>query len=148
MTIKSKVCYGCKIEKTYDLFSIDITKKSGISSRCEECLARAKRERIYNNPDLYRNDFLIRKYGISLKDYNRILKSQKGLCKVCERPSTTISKITKGIRDLVVDHDHSHEELTGEIRIRGLLCHSCNTGLGLFLDDPKVLKRAFNYISK
>ncbi len=43
---------------------------------------------------------------------------------------------------LCVDHDHS----TGVIR--GVLCTKCNAGLGMFLDDPKLMLSAADYISK
>jgi hypothetical protein len=39
------------------------------------------------------------------------------------------------------DHDHS----TG--LDRGLLCHHCNTGLGLFRDSPKLLFAAMAYLN-
>jgi len=43
--------------------------------------------------------------------------------------------------NLAVDHDH----LTGENR--GLLCTSCNRGLGCFRDSVKYLDNAKKYIS-
>jgi len=45
-----------------------------------------------------------------------------------------------GSRNLNVDHDHE----TG--KFRGTLCHGCNTGLGLFGEDPEVLMRAAQYL--
>ena len=54
------------------------------------------------------------KYGISLDDYNKLLKKQKGRCALCLRQPRLFSY------DLGVDHCHK----TG--RIRGLLCNSCN----------------------
>lgn len=32
-------------------------------------------------------------------------------------------------------------------RIRGLLCWTCNTGLGAFGDNPEIMERAINYIN-
>lgn len=43
---------------------------------------------------------------------------------------------------LCVDHDHSTME------IRGLLCHRCNTSLGLMRDDPALLQAAIDYLTK
>ena len=40
-----------------------------------------------------------RLYGITLKDYERMLKEQKGVCAICGRPPKN--------RRLAVDHDHS-----------------------------------------
>lgn len=39
-----------------------------------------------------------------------------------------------------VDHDHVTD------KARGLLCNRCNVGLGMFRDDPRILKRAHSYI--
>lgn len=41
---------------------------------------------------------------------------------------------------LVVDHDHE------TLKIRGLLCTTCNTALGLMSDDPQLLRRAADYL--
>lgn len=59
---------------------------------------------------------------------------QKGLCKICHQPPNGRWK------RLAVDHDH----LTG--KVRGLLCHSCNAGLGHFKDSVDALRSAISYI--
>ena len=43
---------------------------------------------------------------------------------------------------LYVDHCHK----TG--KIRGLLCNSCNTALGLLKDDISLFKRSIDYLNK
>lgn len=55
---------------------------------------------------------LRRKYGITLAQYDAILRSQGGVCKLCGRPPRKLA--------LAVDHDHKTH------RVRGLLCFTCN----------------------
>lgn len=74
---------------------------------------------------------LVRKYGLTSLEYEAMFKKQKGLCLICQQPQ---------LKPLVVDHDHR------DGAVRGLLCYSCNTGLGLLGDSPARLFRAFNYL--
>jgi Recombination endonuclease VII len=95
-----------------------------------------KRKRHYeNNRDEYRNRNLLKNYGISLEQYNQILKSQNGKCAICKKPELTTNK-----RNLAVDHNHK----TG--RVRGLLCKGCNVGLGEFNENINTLKLAIQYL--
>ena len=70
-------------------------------------------------------------YGISLAQYDEMLRGQGGVCKICKKPSE------RSRRRLAVDHCH----ITG--KIRGLLCGSCNTKLG-FLE--KFSKEIIEYL--
>jgi hypothetical protein len=76
----------------------------------------------------------LNKYGMSLEAYNDMLESQGGSCAICK---TAAGKFQKS---LCVDHDHE----TGEVR--GLLCNSCNWGLGYFRDRPRLLAQALVYL--
>lgn len=81
-----------------------------------------------------RNNALNCNYGITLKDYNLLLEKQNHKCAICE------SDNAGGRGVFHVDHDHE----TG--KIRGLLCHKCNTGIGLLDDNIKILSKAINYL--
>jgi hypothetical protein len=74
------------------------------------------------------------KFGLTVQQYDRILERQGGVCALCA------ASPTPGI-SLHVDHDHG----TGDIR--GLLCVRCNNALGLFREDPALLKRAARYVT-
>lgn len=74
-------------------------------------------------------------FGLSLEQYDLMLKAQKGRCAICRRPET------KYHRKLCVDHDHK----TG--RIRGLLCIRCNGGLSFF-DNRELLDAMTKYLKK
>jgi len=72
-------------------------------------------------------------YGLTLEQFWTMVDSRNGECDICHT--------VKG-NQLRVDHCH----ITG--KIRGLLCSSCNTGIGQFGDDPKTLFLAWNYVRK
>lgn len=74
----------------------------------------------------------IRSYGISENQFDQMMINQDGKCYICKGDNGSIA--------LCIDHDH----LTG--KVRGLLCNKCNRGLGLFLDDLVLLKRAMKYL--
>lgn len=74
------------------------------------------------------------KFGIDLAEYQRMTEAQGGKCKLCGREERTRQ------RRLAVDHCHKTQ------RVRGLLCHHCNTGLGNFMDDVALLRLAVAYL--
>lgn len=86
--------------------------------------------------DKARDARLRRYYGISLADYNRMLRNQRHRCYICERPVSTFKK------SLSVDHSH----ITGIVR--GLLCPFCNRGLRYFSDDARRLRRAAKHVER
>ncbi len=93
-----------------------------------------------NNSEKYKlikkNSRLMIEFGISLDEYNNLRKSQNFCCAGCERHESVFD------RSLAVDHDH----LTG--KVRGLLCHDCNRGLGMLKDDIMILSNLINYLQK
>lgn len=87
------------------------------------------------------NNRLIKTYGITLEEYNILRQVQNykcGICKCSEEDNIRNS----GAQTLVIDHDHSTK------RIRGLLCHRCNVGLGNFKDSITTLEFALNYLQR
>jgi hypothetical protein len=82
-----------------------------------------------------RDKAMVAKYGIDRPTFEAMVAKQGGACAICGGQPNG-----KGDR-FHVDHCHTSG------RIRGLLCHSCNTGLGLFADDPARLRAAITYLS-
>jgi hypothetical protein len=70
-----------------------------------------------------------REYGISQEQYIKMYNEQGGKCYLC-------NKFTK----LVIDHNHKNGKL------RKLLCHHCNRGLGFLRDSHELLAAAAEYI--
>lgn len=66
-----------------------------------------------------RNRKLKARYGIDIEQYDAMLKTQNGVCKIC-------SSVNLDGKRLHVDHCHQ----TG--KVRGLLCNGCNRKLGWY----------------
>lgn len=86
------------------------------------------------NPRLMKSIDLKKKYGITLDEYEGRLAAQQGCCAVCKSPP--------GKKALAVDHCHD----TGIIR--GILCHGCNTALGLLREDEKIVAALGRYLQQ
>ncbi len=78
----------------------------------------------------------IRQYGLTIEQFHALLESQGGKCAICGFSDLSRPKLFPVI-------DHCHE--TG--RIRGILCSSCNHGIGKFKNDPGLLSAAIGYLT-
>lgn len=85
------------------------------------------------SPDVLLDRALRYKYGINLIKYNEMLTEQNGVCKIC---------LNKSNVRLSVDHCH----ITG--MVRGLLCRTCNLGIGHLNENINNLYRAIDYLTE
>lgn len=79
---------------------------------------------------------LRKKYGITLSQYDELLARQDNRCKICKRHKSEFK------RNLAVDHHHVTR------KVRGLLCHHCNQGLGDFFENAAVMETAISYLKE
>jgi hypothetical protein len=86
------------------------------------------------NSDPRRHKRLQTRYGVTLEQYEVVLKRQSGVCAICNETS-------RDGRRLAVDHCH----YTG--KIRGLLCFHCNTAVGKLGDTADKVARAVKYLA-
>ena len=92
----------------------------------DECRIKAKNQSKYK-----RNDKI---YQAQPGTYQSLLQKQNGRCAICRRyPSSK--------RGLAFDHCHETNHA------RGLLCHKCNMGLGMFSDNWLILDNAIEYLA-
>lgn len=82
---------------------------------------------------------LLNAYGITIYQYDKIWVEQKGLCKLCGSDGLKRVSHNNSV-PLVIDHDHKTH------KVRGLLCHTCNTAIGQLNDDPVLIKKALDYV--
>lgn len=130
---------------------------------CRQCgsTRRAERNATYEwkqrrkahyeaNRDEILESMRLRAYGISRDQYDALLAEQGGVCAACRQPETAKNK-RGDVRMLSVDHDHAccpggtSLKTCGKC-VRGLLCTKCNTALGLFNDDVRLLQMASEYL--
>lgn len=82
-----------------------------------------------------RNQFeMIRKYDMTMAQFEELLAAQNGLCAICGGTANG-----PGTR-LHIDHCHESN------KVRGLLCGKCNTAIGLLDDDPNRAESAAAYL--
>lgn len=122
-------------------------KRHYANGLCRECYHltdenKAKRRAYYqSHKDLYRQQTLRRRaerraqvkaYGLSAETLHAMHEQQGGRCAICRQPPKR--------KRLALDHDHA----TG--KARAFLCHPCNNALGLFRDNPALLRKAIAYL--
>lgn len=78
------------------------------------------------------------KYGISLDEYDSLMKGADYKCQICGEGNIDIN--TPYYKKLVIDHCHTTD------RVRGVLCPGCNKGLGHFKDDENLISNALKYL--
>lgn len=135
-----KACRRCRVEKPHDSFRSIRNGQGwlGPSARCKECEAAVARDKRAASPhlhraSLYRSNLRVN-WGMSVEEFEAKKEAQGGGCAICGGESP------RG--RLAVDHNHD----TGGVR--GLLCASCNTGLGSFKDNPHLLTKAIRYLEE
>lgn len=151
-------CEKCHLSKRKDDFSLNRRNVDGINKWCVDCStanAARKRDHYKVNPESGRgaairwrlknldrvtSSNLTRHYGIGIAEYDRLFEKQSGQCAIC-KTDKPYSGGERGGR-LHVDHCHS----TG--KVRGLLCSSCNVGLGRFKDSAVLIRTAADYLEK
>jgi len=128
----SKTCTKCVTKKEVSEFY------SGRAD-CKVCnLARQTAHR-HKNKDKYnqykRKYKIFNKYNLTEYEYKELIKSQNNCCAICGINAEDVRYKT-----LCIDHNHTTQ------KVRGLLCPTCNRGLGLFQDSTEVLEKALDYL--
>lgn len=79
-------------------------------------------------------------YNVNSSFLRELAKDQDYRCAICGFPDIERDDRIYRIDQLVIDHDHKTN------KVRGLLCRTCNYGLGIFGDDIVALRKASEYL--
>lgn len=162
-----KKCCKCKNIKSLSDFYKDKNKKDGYRYNCKTCSSRNRehkklydleyrrknKEKIkeyykkhYNKKikptrekktkEQNRENWLRLKYNLTKEQYQELIKNQNNKCAICKISQSELSY------PLFIDHEHKTD------KVRGLLCRTCNTGLGSMQDNIEILQNAIEYLKK
>jgi hypothetical protein len=141
------MCCRCKLNLPETDFYVDRGRATGRQSKCKKCQRIRFLERMAQDAGKVRETVRRsqakgrrrRLYGISDETYQAMVVEQEGRCRICNKIPPPPMGTYGG---LVIDHCHRTQV------VRGLLCHSCNRGIGLLGDDPETIQRAYEYITR
>ena len=123
-----KICLNCGLLKAVEDFSINQTRSDGTKvrrPRCEDCFSADSGKKMSTK---VRREYLA-DHGPS--------KGDLWQCPICRKYSIAYVNVK-----IVVDHDQE----TG--MPRGIICDSCNTGLGRFKNGENLLEDAMEYLRR
>lgn len=120
MSEDTQECRKCNISKPINSFRFENVQKNKRHKICNSC--RNIHRKVTRNANR--------------KDYKAMLEEQNSSCAICGITAEEDGK------KLVVDHNHE------TLRVRGLLCWRCNSGLGFFKDNQIHLAMAIEYLVK
>ena len=156
-----KICRSCNISKSEDEYYRNALKCKACVKKANKEYYEKNRERINQrsyqwfennksrhnlnaqkwrkkNPVKTKASILKNQYGITMLQFEDLLKQQDHKCGVCKKPQSEMKKAFS------VDHCHT----TG--KVRGLLCNNCNVAIGLLKVDSGIdnLQNAIKYVQR
>ena len=155
-----KTCLSCSESLPVTSYHKDKSRKTGLRETCKTCRCKHPEGSLEKQCLACNDTFSVKsifgkaqkycgktcqtlhiRYGISEYEYEDMLLSCDNKCMICGEQETSKDKRTGKTYALAVDHCHT----TG--KVRGLLCASCNTAIGLFKDNVDKLKNAISYLN-
>jgi DNA-directed RNA polymerase subunit RPC12/RpoP len=133
----TKKCSRCKIEKDIKSFNKSKNAPLGIHNQCRECIKlwKPSETQLKKYREKIKNWNRFKYSGFTQEDFNAKFAEQNYCCAICGTDES-------GAVDWHADHNHISKAK------RGILCHKCNTGIGLLKDSPDILKKAIMYLEK
>jgi hypothetical protein len=136
-----KKCTKCGVSKPLFDFHKRPDTKDGRRTDCKACFSQRHKD-TWKSKTKEERDTINRKnrlkhyYGLSVEEYQQMVEKQNRKCYICGNEADYNGK------PLYVDHCHASGQ------VRKLLCQHCNSGLGMFRDNPELLIKAADYVKE
>ena len=134
-----QICKKCRENKPLTSYYKTTDRKSGYKTICKECIkSEPVTQRKKDYMKTYGKEYHLKtSYNLTKEEYKILLEKQNHKCAIC-----SVDEVNAIKGKLYVDHCHT----TG--KVRGLLCHHCNTGIGMLKDSTNILALAISYLNK
>lgn len=142
LLVGSRLCKVCDKVKSITEFHWTSPKHNYRRRTCKKCQHEQQMKLAKSTPERrlakkrYSYSYKLKEYGLTLVDFDAMMEAQQGRCRICDR------EFDSQVKPLQPHVDHCHA--TG--KVRGILCFTCNTGLGKFNDNVEWLRAAVLYL--
>ena len=124
--------------------ALSVTRKAWALLNKEK-IQKQNKEEYQNLTTKERKDRDLRcKYGITIEKYEEMRQQQQQKCACCGVHEDELLKKYPNSFHAFLAVDHCHESL----KVRALLCNSCNMFVGLLESRKELLPSALNYIAE
>lgn len=127
-----KTCRKCGESKRKDQFAKQKSAGDGLQNKCKSCQKAYRQANRDKLKSYLKNYHRKKKYGVDQDGVDAMLDEQGGCCAICGT--------TEPSPWWCVDHNHKTMD------VRGVLCHPCNSAIGLLKDDPRIMMAAASYV--
>lgn len=135
-------CHERRVLSYYDRRDENIRKSIEWKKENREYVRENAKENYWKDIEGKRKKERTRKKNLNLAEYEQMVKEQDNKCAICGKEESRKRRFSEEVCPLCIDHCHT----TG--KIRGLLCHDCNTGIGKLKDNIVLLESAIRYLRK
>lgn len=134
--------YTCKKCGRDNLLADEMNQSSHYSSpECKKCYNKYQNEyrrnyrKTENGKKYFTKKMIRQKYGLTMEEYELMLKEQLNGCAICKREFS--DKLGPN-----VDHHH------GSRKVRGILCRACNAALANVHEDEDIIWNMLEYLKR